>query len=136
MAIHSNRSLRRRLLARGVSRRFIPQTRLAQLTAYSVLFALAFALVYYGFRLLHASAAAIGFAEWWFNASCVVSGVLLFFLLLRWVRQRLMWSVRRRLFVTYFFIGVTPIVLLLLMALIIGYLFAGQFATFVAVSEI
>lgn len=126
----------RRLLAGGVSRRYIPQTRLALLAAYSVLLTLAFALVYYLFRWLGAGPGALGFSEWWYTATRFVSVVLLFFLLLRWVRQHLMWSVRRRLFVTYFFIGVIPVVLLLLMALIVGYLFAGQFATFVAVSEI
>jgi len=136
MAASSNWSLRRTLLERGVSRRFIPQTRLALVTAYSVTITLAFALVYWMFKWLGAGPAALAFADWWFSATRFVSAVLLFTLLLRWVRQRLMWSVRRRLFVTYFFIGVIPIVLLLLMALIVGYLFAGQFATFVAVSEI
>jgi sigma-B regulation protein RsbU (phosphoserine phosphatase) len=136
MAKHSNRSWQRGLRARGVSRRFIPETRLAQLAAFSVLLTLAFALVYYVFRWASAGPGAVAFADWWFAATRLVTAVLLFLLLLRWVRQRLMWSLRRRLFVTYFFIGVIPIVLLVLMALIVGYLFAGQFATFVAVSEI
>ena len=136
MATHSNRSWQRSLRARGVSRRYIPQTRLALLAAFSTALTAAFAIVYYAFRAFGAGAGPLAFAEWWYTATRFVTIVLLLGLLLRWIRQRLMWSVRRRLFVTYFFIGVIPIVLLLLMALIVGYLFAGQFATFVAVSEI
>src|SRR5271157_880798 len=55
---------------------------------------------------------------------------------LRWVRQRLLWRLRNRLIVTYTFIGVIPIILLAAMALIAGYLFAGQFATYVASAEL
>ena len=43
--------------------------------------------------------------------------------------MRLMWRLRNRLIVTYVFIGVIPIVLLVAMALVAGFLFAGQFAT-------
>ncbi len=57
-------------------------------------------------------------------------------MLLRWVRHRLMWRLRNRLIVTYVFIGVIPIVLLLMMGLLAGYLFAGQFATYVAMSDL
>ena len=54
----------------------------------------------------------------------------------RWVRRKLMWRLRNRLIVTYMFIGVIPVILLIAMALIAGYLFAGQFATYVAMSEL
>lgn len=54
---------------------------------------------------------------------------------LRWVRQRLMWRLRNRLIVTYVFIGVIPMILLVAMALVAGYLFAGQFATYIALSD-
>ncbi len=47
-----------------------------------------------------------------------------------------MWRLRNRLIVTYTFIGVIPLVLVLMMALIAGYLFAGQFATFLATSDL
>ncbi len=57
-------------------------------------------------------------------------------MLLRWVRRHLMWRLRNRLIVTYVFIGVIPIVLLAAMALLAGYLFAGQFATYVAMSDL
>ncbi|MDR3746627.1 MAG: PP2C family protein-serine/threonine phosphatase [Acidobacteriota bacterium] len=56
--------------------------------------------------------------------------------MLRWVRRQLMWRLRNRLIVTYVFIGVIPIVLLVSMALLAGYLFAGQFATYVAAADV
>ena len=55
---------------------------------------------------------------------------------LRWVRRQLMWRLRNRLIVTYVFIGVIPVILLLAMAFLAGYLFAGQFATYVAMSDL
>ena len=55
---------------------------------------------------------------------------------MRWARQRLLWRLRNRLIVTYVFIGVIPIVLLIAMALLAGYLFAGQFATYIALADL
>ncbi len=55
---------------------------------------------------------------------------------LRWGRRRLMWRLRNRLIVTYVFIGVIPVILLVAMALLAGYLFAGQFATYVASADL
>jgi phosphoserine phosphatase RsbU/P len=54
----------------------------------------------------------------------------------RWGYRPLMWRLRNRLIVTYLFIGVIPILLLLLMSGLAGYLFAGQFATYVAISDL
>src|SRR5215831_18714090 len=51
---------------------------------------------------------------------------------LRWLRQRMLWRLRNRLIVTYMFIGVIPVILLVSMAWVAGWLFAGQFATYVA----
>ncbi len=68
-----------------------------------------------------------------------LSFLFVFFLLLmalRWIRQRLMWRLRNRLIVTYVFIGVIPILLLVSMGLLAGYLFAGQFATYIALSDL
>lgn len=68
-----------------------------------------------------------------------LSFLFVFFLLLigfRWVRQRLMWRLRNRLIITYVFIGVIPILLLVSMGLLAGYLFAGQFATYIALSDL
>jgi sigma-B regulation protein RsbU (phosphoserine phosphatase) len=54
----------------------------------------------------------------------------------RVVVRPLLWRLRNRLVVTYLFIGVMPILLLLLMGGLAGYLFAGQFATYVAFSDL
>jgi len=57
-------------------------------------------------------------------------------MVLRWVRRGLMWRLRNRLIVTYVFIGVIPVVLLLAMGFVAGYLFVGQFSTYVASSDL
>ncbi|MGO9637555.1 MAG: PP2C family protein-serine/threonine phosphatase [Terracidiphilus sp.] len=57
-------------------------------------------------------------------------------LTIRWVRRHVMWRLRYRLIVTYIFIGVIPVVLLMLMAGVSGYLFAGQFADYVAITNL
>ena len=54
----------------------------------------------------------------------------------RALRQTILWRLRNRLIVTYIFIGVIPAALLIAMAFITIYLFAGQFASFVVTSEI
>ena len=45
---------------------------------------------------------------------------------LRWLKRGLLWRVRRRLIITYLFIGLTPIVLLGLLALLTSLIFSGQ----------
>jgi sigma-B regulation protein RsbU (phosphoserine phosphatase) len=54
----------------------------------------------------------------------------------RWLRAKLLWRLRNRLIVTYVFIGVIPVFLLVTISLITLYLLAGQFASFVVTSEI
>ena len=54
----------------------------------------------------------------------------------RWGYRPLLWRLRNRLIVTYLFIGVMPILLLLLMGGVASYLFAGQFATYVVISDL
>jgi hypothetical protein len=66
----------------------------------------------------------------------VVVAFCTFLLTFRWAWRRLMWRLRHRLIVTYIFIGVIPIVLLLLMAGVGSYLFAGQFATYITISDL
>jgi phosphoserine phosphatase RsbU/P len=67
----------------------------------------------------------------------VFDAALLFSILaFRLLKRKLLWRLRNRLIVTYVFIGVTPVVLLVVMALITLYGFAGQFAGFVVSSEI
>ena len=50
--------------------------------------------------------------------------------------QRFMWRLRNRLIVTYVFIGVIPLILLGTMGIVAGYLFAGQFSTFVVTTDV
>jgi sigma-B regulation protein RsbU (phosphoserine phosphatase) len=54
----------------------------------------------------------------------------------KWGYRQLLWRLRNRLIVTYLFIGVMPIALLLIMGAIASYLFAGQFATYVVTSDL
>lgn len=62
-----------------------------------------------------------------FCASCLI---------FRWSREKLMWRLRHRLIITYIFIGIIPIVLLLLMVGVAAYLFAGQVTTYIALSDL
>ena len=57
-------------------------------------------------------------------------------MLLRWMRRQLLWRLRNRLIVTYIFIGVIPVILLVLMFLVANYLFAGQFASYIAMETL
>jgi sigma-B regulation protein RsbU (phosphoserine phosphatase) len=136
MASNSNRSLRRTLLARGISRRWIPQTRPAQLTAYATGITLIFGVLQLGLRTFGGSEGAIGFAEGWFTAMRIVTVFLLVILGFRWIRQHLLWSLRRRLLVTYFFIGVIPIVLLAVLAGTAFYWMGNQYAASIVTNDL
>jgi len=63
-----------------------------------------------------------GFFEFIFIACAI-------FLLFRWVRRKLLWRLRNRLIVTYMFIGVIPVVLILTMFGITGFLIGNQITT-------
>ena len=52
------------------------------------------------------------------------------------MRSHVLWRLRNRLIVTYIFIGVIPVLLLLVISVIALYLFARQFAGFVVTSDI
>ena len=67
----------------------------------------------------------------WVSFLSFVVAVLFLFLAARWMRARVLWRLRNRLIVTYIFIGVIPVVMLVTLALGSFYLFAGQFATFI-----
>jgi sigma-B regulation protein RsbU (phosphoserine phosphatase) len=69
-------------------------------------------------------------------AATLASFILLMILGVRWVRQHLMWKLRNRLIITYVFIGVIPVVLLLLMGGLSTYLLGGQFATYIATADL
>jgi sigma-B regulation protein RsbU (phosphoserine phosphatase) len=67
----------------------------------------------------------------WVSFLSFVAIVLFSVLAFRWVKARMLWRLRNRLIVTYIFIGVIPVVLLVALAIGSFYLFAGQFATFI-----
>ena len=57
--------------------------------------------------------------------ACVLFGIVGF----RWLRKQILWRLRNRLIVTYVFIGVIPVILLVAIPFITLYLLAGQFAS-------
>src|SRR5712671_3397393 len=64
------------------------------------------------------------------------AGLLFSIVAFRGLKRKVLWRLRNRLIVTYVFIGVIPVGLLVAMAFITIYLFAGQFANFVVTSEL
>ena len=64
----------------------------------------------------------------WLVFSCII--------LYRWLVNYVLWKVRNRLVVTYLLMGLAPVVLFVTLATIAAYVFAGQFATFAATSEL
>jgi sigma-B regulation protein RsbU (phosphoserine phosphatase) len=123
-------NLRRALEQRGLQ----PKTRLARAAWYL----LALALFLY---VIQKAAQALKLPwqeslDGWVTFLSTVSICLFCWLGFRWLRSRLLWRLRNRLIVTYVFIGVIPAVLLVAMAFVTIYLFAGQFANFVVISGI
>ena len=74
--------------------------------------------------------------EGWAVFTTILFAFVAIVVLCRWGLRPLLWRLRNRLIVTYLFIGVMPILLLLLMGGVAGYLFAGQFATYVVFSDL
>jgi phosphoserine phosphatase RsbU/P len=58
------------------------------------------------------------------------------FRLVAYLRRYVLWHLRRRLILTYFFVGVVPIGLILLLVLIAALILNGQFASFLVVSKL
>ncbi len=72
----------------------------------------------------------------WVSFLSFVAAVLYVVVAFRWLRAKVLWRLRNRLIVTYVFIGVIPVFLLVMISFITLYLLAGQFASFVVTSEI
>ena len=72
----------------------------------------------------------------WVTFLTILAAVLFGIVGFRWLRKQLLWRLRNRLIVTYVFIGVIPVILLVAISFITLYLLAGQFASFVVTSEI
>jgi len=81
-----------------------------------------------------------------FALRSLLSGWAMFFFLVfvfcafwlgsRWAWRVLMWRLRHRLLVAYIFMGVIPILLLLVLFGVGAYLFAGQFVSYVTISNL
>jgi len=122
--------LRARMLAAG----FWPQGWIARGACYSLAFAIGLFILEMLVKLFApASADSIG---GWVKFLAIDAALLFSILAFRWLKRKLLWRLRNRLIVTYVFIGVIPAVLLVAMAFITLYGFAGQFAIFVVTSEI
>lgn len=120
-----------RFLRRRLGGSLMPKTVLARLAVILIVLELLEWLVVKIARVGPDSSLNILFAFTSFLLICV-----LLILGVRWLRRRLMWRLRNRLIVTYVFIGVIPLVLLTGMAVLGGFLFAGQFSAFVVTSDL
>lgn len=115
-------------------RRWFPRSLLGRLTLY-ILAVDAF--LYIVQRLLRLTGPQGGSSlGGWIGFLNFVAAIFLLLLFVRWLRNDLMWRLRNRLIVTYVFMAVVPILLLVVMAAIAGYIFAGQFATFIVTTDI
>ncbi|PYV42155.1 MAG: hypothetical protein DMG06_14955 [Acidobacteria bacterium] len=68
--------------------------------------------------------------------SLTLIAIVLGFIYLRRLIRRLLWRLRNRLIITYVFIGVVPMVLMLAMAGIASYILMGQVATYMVTTEL
>jgi phosphoserine phosphatase RsbU/P len=84
----------------------------------------------------HASPTTSASLAGWIIFLTALAIVLLAIAGFRWLRSQMLWRLRNRLIVTYIFIGVIPVFLLVMISLITLYLLAGQFASFVVTSDI
>ncbi len=106
--------------------------------AWAALYAVALDLLLFAVQWLtrRASPATSSSLTGWVIFLSALAIVLLAVAAFGWLRSRLLWRLRNRLIVTYVFIGVIPVFLLLVISLITLYLLAGQFASFVVTSDI
>jgi phosphoserine phosphatase RsbU/P len=111
-----------------------PQSR----TAWAALYTLALDILLFAVQLLTRSIkpSISNSLTGWVTFLSALAIVLFTFAGFRWLRSKLLWRLRNRLIVTYVFIGVIPVFLLVVISLITLYLLAGQFASFVVTSDI
>jgi phosphoserine phosphatase RsbU/P len=110
-----------------------PQSRIAWATIYVLALDLFVSAMQFLTRRINPASASLGgwetFLDWLAIILLAIVGV-------RWLRSHLLWRLRNRLIVTYVFIGVIPVILLVVISLITVYLFARQFAGFVVTSDV
>ncbi len=113
---------------------FFPRGKLAFVTLYLLALDLLLVLIEKAAGLFRGSFAA-SLGGWTLFLSVVV-GTFACVLGARWASSRLLWRLRNRLIVTYIFIGVIPLVLLISLAGLAFYLFSGQFAAYILTSKL
>ena len=122
--------MRRRLIQAGLW----PEGRMARLACYLAGMA---GLLYAMEKLLGLLAPSWGdHLSGWVGFLVFIAAVLFSVLAFRWLKRKILWRLRNRLIVTYVFIGVIPVILLVAMAGVSVFLFAGQFASYVVISEL
>ena len=111
-----------------------PESRIA----WAAFYVLALDLLLFALQFLtrHARPSISGDLEGWVAFLSMLAIILLTITAFRWLRSQLLWRLRNRLIVTYVFIGVIPVFLLVVISLTTLYLLAGQFASFVVTSDI
>jgi phosphoserine phosphatase RsbU/P len=115
-------------------RRLWPHSRVARGAWYTLGLSLALFLlqkIVTGFRI--SSGETLGSWVTFLSSLSIVFFVILAF---RFLKAKVLWRLRNRLIVTYMFIAVVPMLLLIGMTFVTLYGLAGQFANFVVVSEI
>src|SRR5690242_15971449 len=111
-----------------------PRGRLAVITCYLLAFDVLLFCVQKIAALFHRH-----FGEYlgaWVTLLSLIAIVLLFVLAVRRISAQLLWRMRNRLIVSYVFIGVVPLLLLVSLAGLALYLFAGQFSTYIVTSRL
>ena len=111
-----------------------PRTRLAFFTLYVLVSALLLLVIEETGEMFRSSFGSSLSA--WVVLLTLLGLVLLAVLSLRRVSSKLMWPMRSRLVLTYAFIGVIPLVLLVVLATLAFYLFSGQFAAYILTSRL
>jgi sigma-B regulation protein RsbU (phosphoserine phosphatase) len=106
--------------------------------AWAALYVLALDLLLFAVQWLtrHVSPSMSASLGGWVTFLSILAIVLLAIAGFRWLRSQLLWRLRNRLIVTYVFIGVIPVFLLVVISLITLYLLAWQFAGYVVTSDI
>jgi sigma-B regulation protein RsbU (phosphoserine phosphatase) len=111
----------------------LPLSRLALVTWYLLALDIFLFLLQKGLAVFHLSfGQSLG---GWVSGLSFAVIVLFIYMAMRWAKAKLLWRLRNRLIVTYIFIGVIPVILLVALALGFFYLFGGQFATFIVTTR-
>lgn len=125
------RHLRRKISAAGL----LPRGVLARITGYLCAIVLLLLIAEAVSSALRRPSTAHAFGAW-AEVLAYPAAILFLIVLIKLFRQRVLWRLRNRLIVTYVFIGVIPIALLLAMMLLAGKYLAGQFAAYLVTADL